>query len=344
MRCFRSSVPTIILFGACALATQTIAASIAQSDAPCLAEGPVVSGSSLLQTQSSSYGKPDTCRSAFADKQSKATSLLEYQPHMRGGETHSDLREVLKQMQPGLAKEIVELASPGPEVSNLLAEAEDYEGIGIASTKTDGTQQAFCNVSRWVQYAMCEELATKWLPPAGTWSALSFGGNGYDEWSERMRSKFAVTPHVYDCFDPREVEGTTVHPVCIGGKAQRNAEQGQHKFEDLNAILHHKKDRSLLMKLDIEGSEFDVLNELTSASMRKVGYLTVEFHFLETTGTRCCAFNQIKSLFARLAEEFVVIDGAEMKWGQDQDCHLEGGYAWPSAMSVSYIPKEFMQQ
>jgi len=137
MRCFRSSVPTIILFGACALATQTIAASIAQSDAPCLAEGPVVSGSSLLQTQSSSYGKPDTCRSAFADKQSKATSLLEYQPHMRGGETHSDLREVLKQMQPGLAKEIVELASPGPEVSNLLAEAEDYEGIGIASTKRD---------------------------------------------------------------------------------------------------------------------------------------------------------------------------------------------------------------
>jgi len=345
MRCFKSSVPAIILFGAYALLKQTIAASIAKSDAPCLAGGQEclvepVSGSSLLQTQPSSfsYGQLDTCTRAFADQQQKAVSLVAYQPHKRGGETHSDLREVLKQMQPGLAKEIVELASPLPETANLLAEAEDYEGI--ASTRPT---QASCNVSRWVQYAMCEELATKWLPPAGTWSALSFGGNGYDEWSERMRSKFAVTPNVFDCFDPREVSGTIVHPVCIGGKAQRNAEQGQHKFEDLNALLQDKKDRSVLMKLDIEGSEFDVLHELTSASMRKVGYLTVEFHFLDQTGTRCCAFNRIKSLFHRLTEEFVVIDGAEMQWGGERDCNLEGGYVWPNAMTVSYIPKEFMK-
>jgi len=100
----------------------------------------------------------------------------------------------------------------------------------------------------------------------------------------------------------------------------------------------------MLLKLDIEGSEFDVLRELSNASLRKVAYLTVEYHFMGETGTRCCDLGRVKDLFQRLANEFLVIDGAAMRWGTQPDCKIEGSFDWPNALTVSYIARDLIQK
>lgn len=262
----------------------------------------------------------------------------QYAPHQRGGEIHTDLRTEVPNMQPSLARSILELITPRADEAQLINEADIFDGIADRTKK----QSAKCTVRRWVQYAMCDELMQQWAPQKGNWTALSFGGNGYDEWSTHISTSFGVIPEVFDCFDPREVAGTKLHATCIGGKAQRAAEKGKHEFQDLDTLLQEKEDRSVLVKLDIEGSEFDVLHELTKKSLRKLGYLTVEFHFMAGAGMRCCGYEKLKSIFQKLADEFVVIDGAAMRWGSETDCDMDGGYKWPNAFTVSYIPKEFI--
>lgn len=217
-----------------------------------------------------------------------------------------------------------------------MREAESYEGVAGLPSKTGNA----CTVKRFVQYAYCEELGGAW---ARNWTALSFGGNGYDDWSDFMKPRLNVVPQLFDCFDPRPVSGVTMRNACIGGRAQRAREEGKHTFLDLDAELSNSPNRSLLVKLDIEGSEFDVLRELSDASFRKIAYLTVEYHFMGFLGTRCCDLGKVKELFQRLANEFVVIDGAAMRWGQESDCKIEGNFNWPNALSVSYIARDLIQ-
>lgn len=264
-----------------------------------------------------------------------AGSVLEYPPHAKGGEMHFDLREELKLLQPGLAREILEFMAPRPDEASHLSEAAEYDGVA------DVKPGAKCTVSRFVQYAMCNELMTSWAPHEGNWTALSFGGNGYDDWSDHVRNNFAVVPEVFDCYDPTEIAGTVMHPDCIGGQARRQQEIGKHSFIDLNIVLNGQRDASVLIKLDIESQEFDVLDELTDNSLRTLGYITVEYHFLGEYGTRCCGLDKLKQIVQRLSENFLVIDSSAMRWGDESDCHIDG-YTWPTAISVSYIARKFL--
>jgi len=276
-----------------------------------------------------------TCQSIFLP----STAFLEgdvqrWLPHPKGGEIHSDLRIELQSMQPSFAREILELASPRSGDMHLLREAESYEGDAGLPSK----EGSACTVKRFVQYAYCEELGGAW---ARNWTALSFGGNGYDDWSNFIKPRLNVTPQLFDCFDPRPVTGAIMRTACIGGQIQRAREKGKHTFLDLDTELSNLPRRSVLMKLDIEGSEFDVLRELPDSSLRKIAYLTVEYHFLG--GDRCCDLGKVKELFQRLANEFLIIDGAAMRWGKETDCKIEGNFNWPNALSVSYIARDLIQ-
>lgn len=253
---------------------------------------------------------------------------------------HTDLREELPHMMPSLAREIIDLVAPRLGESHLLREAADYEGSASQISKPG----AKCTVKRFVQFAYCEELFGTWAPHNYSWTALSFGGNGYDDWSRHIGPIAGVIPELFDCFDSSPVPGVKMHNVCVGGKQQRKQEEGRHNFESLGELLKGKRDHSVLVKLDIEGSEFDVLRELEDAAMRKIAYLTVEFHFLAQFGTRCCGLKRVKELLERLGREFIVIDGAAMRWGKERDCQMEGGYNWPNAISVSYVAREFLLQ
>merc|ERR1712217_853973 len=97
-----------------------------------------------------------------------------------------------------------------------------------------------------------------------------------------------------------------LHATCIGGRAAQISHT--HKdFQDVSNFLKGKEDRTVLVKMDIEGSEFAVLREIDAQIMKKIAYLTVEFHFLYD---RCRNTQELKQLFSRLSDEFIVVDGA----------------------------------
>lgn len=266
--------------------------------------------------------------------------LLSYPAHAKFGEMHSDLREEITSMPPSVARQVLELASPHLRDDFLMLEADSYDGIPDAPENL----AAKCTLRRFVQYAICAELQTTWVPPDGKWTAFSFGGNGYDDWSNYIKTTFNVVPDLFDCFDPRAVEGTRMHKICIGGATQRAIDARKDSFMDLYRLLQDKPDRSVLMKIDIESSEWQVLTELPVTSLRKIASLTVEYHFMTKMGSRCCGMEKVKELFERLAQEFIVVDGSAMRWGNEADCGIEGGYKWPNALSVSYVSKSFALQ
>lgn len=281
------------------------------------------------------YGKPCT-------KRLMALSKTKYPPH-DAQEKCYDVREELKTMESSLARDVMELVAPQPSESHFLREASTFDGP-VNTTTNPGGQ---CTLKRFNEYAICEEFTSTMAPKGRNWTALSFGGNGYDNWSDAMRRLLGkvgqdITPHVYDCYDPRAIKNTVMHPVCIGGRDERKMRtvDNDRKWEDLNDILKKEHHRSVLMKLDIEHSEFDVLQELSADSFGKIAFFTVEWHFM---GNRCCGFQQHKELFQRIQKEFLVLDGEAMRWGKNLvDCGINGGYQWPPAMSVSYVARDIL--
>lgn len=266
---------------------------------------------------------------------------------MKGGEKHFDLREELKDIPPSDGKDVLLLATPPPQAKHLIVEATGYNGQADPSSNPD----AKCTVQRFTQYAICEEMLGEWAPKVGgvpsprNWTALSFGGNGYDDWSSFLSKRIdGLVPELFDCFDTTEVRGTILHPTCIGGVEQRSADNQMRDFQDIAIFLKEKPDRSVLAKLDIEGSEFAVLGEIESATLRKIASLTVEFHFHKGPYKQPCRkLPELRALFSKLADEFVVIDGAAMRWGPSL-CGLGDDYTWPTALSVSYVAKDLLHQ
>lgn len=284
------------------------------------------------------YGKP--CQQNLI-----AVNETKYPPRT-GQETGYDLREELKTMKPSLAREIIELAAPQSGERHLLREASTFSGKVNETTNPGGK----CTLKRFDEYALCEEFTTTMAPKGHKWTALSFGGNNHDSWSSEIRKSLMkeqqdVVPQVFDCYDPRPIPGTVMHEACIGGRSEREMKHKKdgRTWQDLDDILKNERPRSVLMKIDIEHSEFGVLQELSADSFGKIAFLTVEYHFFGGFGTRCCGFEEMKELFQKLQKDFLVLDGEALRWGKDlTDCGIAGGYAWPPLLSVSYVARDVL--
>merc|ERR1712154_587423 len=94
--------------------------------------------------------------------------------------------------------------------------------------------------------------------------------------------------------------------------------------------------RSVLVKMDIEESEFGVLEQLTSEDFGKIVSLHVEFHY----NLRAPSKEDIRrsaALFRRLRDHLVVVDAAAGFYGAPSDLL---GVEWPKLLLVSLIGPE----
>jgi hypothetical protein len=120
---------------------------------------------------------------------------------------------------------------------------------------------------------------------SGTEVAYSYGINGTDNWGCEISKALAVPVHQYDCFN------TTV-PQCPGGDTRFHAEcVGPEKstvagrpFDSVGNQLSKNGDagKRILMKMDVEGSEWDSLLTTPDAVLNEIDQLAVEFHDVET--------------------------------------------------------------
>jgi hypothetical protein len=124
-------------------------------------------------------------------------------------------------------------------------------------------------------YLMCGNLLGE------VQSAYSYGIAGYDKWGCDMSSRLKVRLHQYDCFDTTEpacpAGDTVFHSECVGHTTRM--EEGRF-FDTIANQLARNGDstKRVVMKIDVEGAEWDSLLHAPEDVLDRIDQMAVEFH------------------------------------------------------------------
>lgn len=116
-------------------------------------------------------------------------------------------------------------------------------------------------------------------------AGYSYGISGYDGWGCDVSIRVHVKVHQYDCFDLRHPScpaGDTVfHAECIGDRSR--VEDGR-PFDTLAAQIGKNGDsaRRVVVKMDVEGAEWDSLLTAPEEVLNRIDQLAVEFHRVDS--------------------------------------------------------------
>jgi hypothetical protein len=141
-------------------------------------------------------------------------------------------------------------------------------------------QLANCELERFGEerdggYLLCANLLGE------VKAAYSYGISGYDKWGCDVSSKLNVRVHQYDCFNLTEPvcrRGDTVfHGECIGDS--QRVEEGR-PFDTLEHQIRKNGDegKHLVVKMDVEGAEWDSFLGAPPEVLQRIDQLAVEFH------------------------------------------------------------------
>jgi hypothetical protein len=124
-------------------------------------------------------------------------------------------------------------------------------------------------------YLMCENL----IEPLD--AAYSYGIGPNADWDCDVSRRYHVPVHQYDCFDPARptCDGGTFdfHNECIG---DRTAQANGRLFDTLENQIRKNGDlgRRLIVKIDIEGAEWNALLATSDELLASIPQLTMEMH------------------------------------------------------------------
>lgn len=115
-------------------------------------------------------------------------------------------------------------------------------------------------------------------------AAYSYGISGYDGWGCDVSRRLHVVVHQYDCFNLREPScpdgQTRFHGECVG--TSRFTEDGR-PFDTLAGQFAKNGDaaKRLVMKIDVEGAEWDSFLFAPASVFEQIDQLDVEFHHVD---------------------------------------------------------------
>jgi hypothetical protein len=124
-------------------------------------------------------------------------------------------------------------------------------------------------------YLMCENL----IEPID--AAYSYGVGINDDWGCDVSRQYHITVQQYDCFDPARPTcngGTFVfHNECVGN---RTGYRDSHFFDTLENQIKKNGDpgRRLIIKMDIEGGEWESLLAAPDELLASIPQLAMEMH------------------------------------------------------------------
>lgn len=124
-------------------------------------------------------------------------------------------------------------------------------------------------------YLMCEDL----IEPLD--AGYSYGVGSNDDWGCEVSRRYRVQVHEYDCFDPARPAcngGTFVfHNECVGN---RTGYRDAHFFDTLENQIRKNGDigRRVIIKMDIEGAEWDSLLAAPDELLASIPQLAMEMH------------------------------------------------------------------
>jgi hypothetical protein len=115
-------------------------------------------------------------------------------------------------------------------------------------------------------------------------AGYSYGINGYDGWGCEVSRRLKVPVHQYDCFNLTEpvCEGGTTrfHAECVGPTAYRDS--AGRIFDTMHAQMaaNGDGDRRVVLKIDVEGAEWDAFAQMDEDTLARIDQLVVEFHLI----------------------------------------------------------------
>lgn len=114
---------------------------------------------------------------------------------------------------------------------------------------------------------------------------LSYGIFTWDPWSRYLANDFGIKSKLYDCYATKPLQG--VHdkykvqyerfPVCVSGT--NFVDKDGRKFEAFQDHLKDRPARGTLVKMDVEGAEWETLKKVSDEDLKKIDLLDMEIHF-----------------------------------------------------------------
>jgi hypothetical protein len=165
-----------------------------------------------------------------------------------------------------------------------LSPSEPRDPRGVRRVLFDLLQPvslANCTLERFGEphdggYLMCANL----LGDART--GYSYGISGYDKWGCDISTKLNVAVHQYDCFNlkrPRCEGGQTVfHEECVGDTPKLDEDGRLFDTIERQLIQNGDKDRHVVMKMDVEGAEWDSFLQTPDHVLDRIDQLAIELH------------------------------------------------------------------
>jgi len=127
-------------------------------------------------------------------------------------------------------------------------------------------------------YALCANLL------GDVKAGYSYGISGYDGWGCDVSRRLRIRVHQYDCFNLQEPScpggETMFHGECIG--TARVTQDGR-PFDTLADQFARNGDatKPLVMKIDVEGAEWDAFLLAPDSALSQIDQLDVEFHHVD---------------------------------------------------------------
>ena len=127
-------------------------------------------------------------------------------------------------------------------------------------------------------YLMCENL----IQNLG--AAYSYGVGPNDEWGCDVSTRYKVTTHQYDCFDPARPTCSTgkfdFHNECLADRAERS---WGRDYDSLTNQIARNGDtgKRLIVKIDIEGAEWDSIMATPDEVLNTFDQMPMELHGID---------------------------------------------------------------
>lgn len=155
---------------------------------------------------------------------------------------------------------------------------------------------------------------------------------------ENLSFDFSISQHVLNVhmFDhtilpPHDIPSNGIfHNKGLGLKSSEN-------LLSLTDILGFvKKESRVILKIDIESSEWDVLEALSLGEIAVVDQLVIEYHDLFEILKSPDRLAKVNRILSNLSSEFWTINISPNNWGNAQ---IIQGVAFPDVIEVSYLRK-----
>lgn len=125
-------------------------------------------------------------------------------------------------------------------------------------------------------YLLCANLL------GGVQSGYSYGISGYDGWGCQVSQRLQVKVHEYDCFDLHEPVckggGTVFHAECVAGAPSTDKDGRIFDTPARQFAKNGDAAKHVVMKIDVEGAEWDTFLAMPDSVLERIDQLDVEFH------------------------------------------------------------------